>query len=52
MNWQAEEDDRLDAELAEADWCQECNVPIGCGWCDGCIAVSCSITDTEYLREG
>lgn len=38
MSAQDEEDDRIDAELAEADWCKECGVPIGCGRCDGCIA--------------
>ena len=42
MNAEAEEDDRLDAELTDADWCRECDRPIGLGWCDGCLAVNVS----------
>ena len=46
MSAQDEEDDRIDALIAEADWCQECGVPIGVGRCAGCIAVS-SMEPTE-----
>lgn len=40
MNAQAEEDDRIDAMLADADWCKECDAPIGYGRCMGCFAAA------------
>lgn len=47
MNAEAEENERIDAEIAASDWCNQCHVPIGCGDCDGCIAVSASV-DLDY----
>lgn len=49
MNAEAEEWERLDAELAAADWCVECDRPIGHGWCDGCLAVAgaCYLNEEE-----
>jgi predicted RNA-binding protein with PUA domain len=40
MSAQNDEDDRIDAAIADADWCHECDVPIGVGRCGGCIAVA------------
>ena len=39
MNTKAEEDDRIDAEYHAAFWCDECNVSIGHGDCDHCLAL-------------
>ena len=46
MNAQAEEDDRIDRLIADADWCKACDAPIGMGTCDGCFAVAC--VDAEF----
>lgn len=38
MKAQSEEDDRIDAELQYAAWCDTCDTTIGYGECAGCIA--------------
>jgi len=45
MTCEDEEQDRIDEEIAKADWCDACHAPIGLGRCDGCIAVAASIAD-------
>lgn len=47
MNWEREEDERIDAEIAAEDWCVLCDVPIGHGWCWGCIAAGEHVEDLE-----
>lgn len=39
MSADDEEQDILDAKIADADWCKVCQMPIGLGDCQGCIAV-------------
>ncbi len=43
MSCEDEEDDRIESLIAEADWCKECDRPIGEGNCDGCIAANVSV---------
>lgn len=47
MSAQNEEDDRIEAEVAKADWCDECGTPMGSGKCEGCFAYSCCFDEGE-----
>lgn len=49
MSARDEEDARIDAMLAEADFCQECGTPIGVGRCDGCLAVAAAVDDDLFF---
>lgn len=40
MSAEDDEDARLEEVIAAENWCQECQAPIGCGDCLGCIAVA------------
>lgn len=42
MSAENEADDILDAKISAADWCEECQVPIGLGECTGCLSVAAS----------
>lgn len=46
MNAEREEQDRIQREIEEEGYCHECGVPVGWGWCDGCVAVAAS---TDYV---
>ena len=52
MSAQAEEDARLDAELAEAEFCEDCGVPIGRGGCGACALVAAALIDGIQWPEG
>jgi hypothetical protein len=50
VSCQDEEDDRIEAAIADMGWCRECNTPIGAGNCDGCAAVSAFDLGAEELE--
>ena len=51
MSAQDEEDDRIDALIADAETCHECGVPIGFGRCLGCVAVAASCPELYENEE-
>ena len=50
MSESDEEDDRIEALIEAARWCDQCCCQIGYGDCDGCIAVE-SALDAESTAE-
>lgn len=47
-----EEDDRIEALIADAEWCHDCGVPIGLGRCLGCIAYAAVVAQERDFDEG